>query len=555
MTAVTARWAAALLAVGVGVAACAPEDASGPGRRGGAGVSAATAPATPPAAPAEETAQPTANSVDEPSEAVDGAQTQGVDVPAPNAEPIETEAADGADAAEETLSAAADAADVATEARTSEPGDADPAGPEPDPTAEATIFPNPDAMLATTAPAADVANLAAASGAGEADTAAALETAVSRAESDPAPETLPEPTPVNADPVPPNLSLAPLQPVAEGEPTQDATPQPTRAAEPEPEPEPEPEQAAPVALDAALDDRARAVFDEARLSGLSVAVWRGNALVYETALGAAADGPEHLAAPGLIGAASREFAAAAVMVLVEEGRVALSDPIEQYVPGVPNGTQITIANLLAHNSGVADVFALDGYDASQPFDPGFAWGTLRWTQARFAPGVRTAPVATEYLLLSEVVERASAQSYAEFVRASVIQPAGLTRTRFAQSGDAAIGAPVHPSQRRGWSDVIATPADMRRWQGALTDGWVLSPASASRLLSGRQAAAFRARTIAGQPVVVGGDGPDPAIRHVFARDGSVSIVVAASGGGAGRDAALARARDEMAAIALTRAEG
>ncbi len=122
---------------------------------------------------------------------------------------------------------------------------------------------------------------------------------------------------------------------------------------------------------------------------------------------------------------SKSFTALAVMQLVEMGQLQVTDSVRHYIPELSLSWQkITLEHLLSHQSGVPDVLTpfsfMDGmtndqavgYYADNPF-------------LSFTPGSRTVYSNTNYVLLAEVVERASGYSFADYLRIHIFEPARM----------------------------------------------------------------------------------------------------------------------------------
>ncbi|VAX42528.1 Beta-lactamase class C-like and penicillin binding proteins (PBPs) superfamily, partial [hydrothermal vent metagenome] len=197
-----------------------------------------------------------------------------------------------------------------------------------------------------------------------------------------------------------------------------------------------------------------------------------------------------------IASITKPFTAIAIMQLVEQGALALDDPIAKHLPGVPDDCRaITVRQLLQHTSGIPGTNSRGGgpdLDAVLPrflqggpvFEPGTHWEY--WNQG--------------YALLSEIVARASGQEYVTFCRDRIFVPAGMASTRF--TGDEAPeGVPVaigrssygkprsaldHPYgsygfQYRGMGGVVTNVWDLWRWDRALHGEELLGAAAKAEL--------------------------------------------------------------------------
>jgi CubicO group peptidase (beta-lactamase class C family) len=136
------------------------------------------------------------------------------------------------------------------------------------------------------------------------------------------------------------------------------------------------------------------------------------------------------------GSVSKQFTAAAVVLLAQQGKLSLDDDVRRYIPEVPNyGTPITIRHLLNHTSGLRDWGSVQDV-------AGWPRGTRIHTHAHvldivsrqralnFTPGVEYLYSNTGYNLLAILVERVSGTSFAEFSRRNIFEPLGMAHTQW-----------------------------------------------------------------------------------------------------------------------------
>lgn len=141
-----------------------------------------------------------------------------------------------------------------------------------------------------------------------------------------------------------------------------------------------------------------------------------------------------------LASASKTYTAVLVLRLVEEGRVGLDDPLARWAPSIPAADRVTVRMLLAHTSGYPDVEEQEPL-ASQlslggaAYDPNRAWDRAailaRQRPPRFTPGSRFAYSNSNYLLLGEVIERASGAGVDAELRRVVTVPLRLRETTYA----------------------------------------------------------------------------------------------------------------------------
>ncbi|HEX8253937.1 MAG TPA: serine hydrolase domain-containing protein, partial [Thermoanaerobaculia bacterium] len=165
--------------------------------------------------------------------------------------------------------------------------------------------------------------------------------------------------------------------------------------------------------------------------GCAVAVARQGKVVVNRAYGLADLERDVPIGPSSVfdaGSLTKQFVAAAVLLLVEEGRLSLSDDVRKHVPELPDyGQKITIDHLLTHTSGIRD------WTGIQPFstgDPDALAITLRQRGLNFAPGEEWSYSNGGYVLLKEIVARISGTSFADFARKRLFEPLGMKTTAY-----------------------------------------------------------------------------------------------------------------------------
>jgi D-alanyl-D-alanine carboxypeptidase len=116
------------------------------------------------------------------------------------------------------------------------------------------------------------------------------------------------------------------------------------------------------ALAAKVDSIANQVLKSTGVPSASVAVVKNGRLAYANAYGAAKLEPRTAAIPDMryaIGSISKQFTAAAILLLQQEGKLSLDDPVSRFVPGLTRGNEVTIRQLLSHTSGYQDFWPQD----------------------------------------------------------------------------------------------------------------------------------------------------------------------------------------------------
>ncbi len=190
--------------------------------------------------------------------------------------------------------------------------------------------------------------------------------------------------------------------------------------------------------------------------------------------------------PMIMGSVSKQFTAASIALLVEQGRISLHDDVRKYVPELPDyGTTVTIDNLVHHTSGIRDFWALVDASGIRP-DDGYTVPDILALAARqkhlsptSSAGARGKAYSnTGYVLLGVIVQRVTGLSLRQFAAERIFTPLGMTHSHFHDDhnepvrGRAFAYAPV---PRGGWTidvwnnDIVGqgglmtTIEDLQKW--------------------------------------------------------------------------------------------
>jgi CubicO group peptidase (beta-lactamase class C family) len=140
-----------------------------------------------------------------------------------------------------------------------------------------------------------------------------------------------------------------------------------------------------------------------------------------------------------IGSLTKQFTATAILQLAEQGKLKLDDPIGKYDAAAPKAWDgITLAMLLSHRSGIPDYTDIPGFfDGPARLDhtPEQLIALTRGAKLDFPPGSKFKYDNSGYILLGHVIEKASGQSYADYLRTHIFQPLGMLHTGYDDSAD------------------------------------------------------------------------------------------------------------------------
>ena len=212
-----------------------------------------------------------------------------------------------------------------------------------------------------------------------------------------------------------------------------------------------------------------------------------------------------------IGSLTKQFTAAAIMVLVDRGMLSTDDTLDEYFPDIPaDKASITLHQLLTHSSGLSDeTGGFEGNDRDPYLSRDAFLTALFASPLNAAPGERFEYTNAGYSLLAAIIEDVSGQGYEAFLREAVLEPAGMDHTGYQTldwSADTAAHGYFWPFldperadrgvfltrweaepvswRLRGNGGLHASLEDLVRWHRALQDGVILSPQSMERYQTG-----------------------------------------------------------------------
>jgi len=163
--------------------------------------------------------------------------------------------------------------------------------------------------------------------------------------------------------------------------------------------------------------------------GCAVAVLQNGKVVVNKAYGSADLERDVPITPNTVfdvGSVRKQFVAAAILLLVEDGKLSLSDDVRKHIPQLPDyGHKITIDHLLTHTSGIRDWQPLLNLAGG---DPDAMTMILRQREINFVPGDEWSYSNSNYVLLPEIVARVTGMPFSEFARKRIFEPLGMKST-------------------------------------------------------------------------------------------------------------------------------
>src|SRR5271165_3330359 len=247
-----------------------------------------------------------------------------------------------------------------------------------------------------------------------------------------------------------------------------------------------------------IDEIVQSALSVTGVPSASVAVVKDGKVVYVEASGYARLDPKSATKPEMrysIGSISKQFTAAAILLLQEQGKLSLDDKVSKWVPGLTRGDEVSIRQLLSHTSGYQD-YAPPDYMIPDWEKPISAQQIMdRWAKIPldFDPGTKWQYSNTNYVIAGVIVEKAGGKPLYELLQEHVFDPLGMksiANVDEAKLPDTdpegyfryALG-PLRPAPKegKGWifaaGELAMNAADLAKWDISLIDRSVLKPAS------------------------------------------------------------------------------
>jgi D-alanyl-D-alanine carboxypeptidase len=249
---------------------------------------------------------------------------------------------------------------------------------------------------------------------------------------------------------------------------------------------------------AAIDSSVQRALRVSGAPGVSIAVVRDGAIVYERAYGRGRIDPEVPASSGMrycIGSVTKQFVATAVLLLAEEGKLSLDDKVARWFPALERAGDITLRRLLSMTSGYQDYWPQDYVMPGMltAATPQSVTAEYAGKRLDFDPGMQWQYSNTNYLIAGMIVEQVSGRPLFDLLRERIFTPLGMTSV--VNIDGAALGAedaqgclrnafgPLRPAPKeaQGWlfaaGNLAMTAHDLALWDLSIIRQSILKPAS------------------------------------------------------------------------------
>ena len=253
-----------------------------------------------------------------------------------------------------------------------------------------------------------------------------------------------------------------------------------------------------------VDSLATSAIANGPLAGLAIVVARGDRIQVAKGYGYADlenEVPATAETIFKVGSVTKQFTALSIMQLVEKKKIALTDDVSKYLPEVPLGRPITIAQLLDMTSGLKNYTGISQAFSDDTFRLELKTARMaeiiKEQQPDFAPGTNWSYSNSGFYLAGMIVEKLSGLSYPEYLRKNIFEPNGLTSTTYCDE------SAIMPRRARGYRPggpgvllnanyismtvpfsagaICSSALDLARYQRALVEGKIVSRASYARM--------------------------------------------------------------------------
>ena len=259
----------------------------------------------------------------------------------------------------------------------------------------------------------------------------------------------------------------------------------------------------PADIAAKVSAAVQGVIAQTQVPSASVGIVENGRIVYVRAFGMARLNPPLPAKPSMhyaIGSISKQFTVAAVMLLQQEGKLSIDDPVSKWFPELTRANEVTLRNLMSHTSGYED-YAPQDYTIPDWTRPSSAakivheWATK---PLDFDPGTQYQYSNTNYNIVGLIVEKVSGEPFWKFLKDRVLDPVGLpgaidldTQHQLLEPTGYfrhALG-PLRPAlmEAPGWyfadGEIAMPAADLLKWDISVINQSLLAPASYAEMES------------------------------------------------------------------------
>lgn len=240
--------------------------------------------------------------------------------------------------------------------------------------------------------------------------------------------------------------------------------------------------------------------------GAAVIVTENGKTVYAAGRGMADIGAGRAIKPGdsfRLGSITKQFAAATLLKLIEQGKLSLDDPLSKFIPDYPApGASVTVRQLLNHTSGIADYTAIPGWmveaNTAKAYTSPQLIDVFKDKPAAFKPGEHWAYDNSGYILVGAIIEKVTGKPWDDAVTDAITRPLHLTSIRSGvgeasistmvkgytdKDGKAVPATIIHMSVPGAAGALVGDAEDLATWADALHNGKVVNAATYQAMIT------------------------------------------------------------------------
>lgn len=254
----------------------------------------------------------------------------------------------------------------------------------------------------------------------------------------------------------------------------------------------------PASTESAIDAAAAEVLAATGVPSASIAVVSGGKIAYVKAYGEARLSPAMTATPQMqysIGSISKEFTSALLLMLEQDGKLSIDDPVGKYLPGLTRANEVTIRQVLSMTSGYQDYWPEDYVMTTMmvPATPEHILDVWGEKPLDFEPGTQWQYSNTNYVIAGRIAEIVGGKPLFEQLQARIFKPLGMMGVLNSDASALPATDPTGyyrhalgplrpaPAEGAGWmfaaGELAMTPRDLAKWNLSLMNRTLLSQAS------------------------------------------------------------------------------
>ena len=195
-----------------------------------------------------------------------------------------------------------------------------------------------------------------------------------------------------------------------------------------------------------------------------------------------------------IGSVTKQFTAAAILKLQEDGKLSVKDTLDKFIPDYPRGDEVTIHHLLTHTSGIRSYTSKPDFmeKVTKPIEPAELMASFKQDDFDFDPGQKWSYSNSGYFLLGHIVSKVSGKSYGDYLQETFFEPLGMKQSGVHrpdlgleqealgysyEDGEFEDALDWHMSHAGGAGAIYSTVEDLQRWNAGVFGGQILSQES------------------------------------------------------------------------------